>query len=69
MSIGGTGDVLAGLCACFLTTENEPFQSACSAAFLNGYIGEYCKNNIGSRFTAMDMIKNINKAIMDLSMI
>ena len=69
MSIGGTGDVLAGLCACFLTTENKPFQSACSAAFLNGYIGEYCKNNIGSRFTAMDMIKNINKAILDLFII
>ncbi len=66
MSIGGTGDILAGLCACFLTTENEPFQSACSAAFLNGYIGEYCKNNLGPRFTAMDMINNINKAILNL---
>ncbi|GAH43918.1 unnamed protein product, partial [marine sediment metagenome] len=43
MSIGGTGDVLAGLCASFLTTENSPFRSACSAAFLNGYIGEFCK--------------------------
>jgi NAD(P)H-hydrate epimerase len=66
MSIGGTGDVLAGLCGCFLTTENDPFQSACSAAFLNGYIGEYCKKNIGPRFTSIDMINNINNAIIDL---
>lgn len=66
MSIGGTGDVLAGLCGCFLTTENEPFQSACSAAFLNGFLGEYVRNKIGLRFNAMDMIENINQAILDL---
>ena len=66
MSIGGTGDVLAGLCACFLTTENDSFQSACSAAFLNGYLGEYCKKTIGPRFTSMDMINNINNAIIEL---
>jgi NAD(P)H-hydrate epimerase len=63
MSIGGTGDVLAGLCACFIATKNQPFQSACSAAFLNGLIGEYCKNIFGNRFTALDMVNNINNAI------
>jgi len=63
MSIGGTGDILAGLCACFLATDTNPFQSACSAAFLNGIMGEYCKSNIGERFTALDMVKNINNAI------
>jgi len=66
MSIGGTGDVLAGLCASFLTIGNSSFQSACSAAFLNGYIGEFCKETIGPRFTAMDMINNINKGILSL---
>ncbi|MFX1259903.1 MAG: NAD(P)H-hydrate dehydratase [Promethearchaeota archaeon] len=66
MSIGGTGDVLAGLCASFLSTENEPFQSACSAAFLNGFIGEYCKKKVGPRFTTIDMINNINRAMLDL---
>lgn len=63
MSIGGTGDVLAGLCASFMATENAAFQSACSAAFLNGYVGEYCKKEIGPRFTAMDMINNINNTL------
>jgi len=66
MSIGGTGDVLAGLCGCFLTTNNDTFRSACSAAFLNGYIGEYCKSKVGSRFTTTDMINQINSAISDL---
>lgn len=66
MSIGGTGDILAGLCTCFLTTENTPFQSACSAAFFNGYLGEFTKKNYNSRFTSMDMIKSIPKALKDL---
>jgi NAD(P)H-hydrate epimerase len=63
MSIGGTGDVLAGLCASFIAIKNEPFRSACSAVFLNGIIGEYCNLHIGDRFTALDMVKNINNAI------
>ena len=63
MSIGGTGDVLAGLCASFMATKNNRFKSACSAAFLNGILGEYCKENIGPRFTPLDMIYNINEAI------
>lgn len=65
MSIGGTGDVLAGLCASFLATGNVAFGSACSAAFLNGYLGQYCLKNIGSRFTTMDMINNLNNCIKD----
>lgn len=66
MSIGGTGDVLAGLCASFLTTGSSLFKAACSAAFLNGYIGEYCKKSLGPRFTALDMINNINAGILQL---
>ncbi|MBD3255182.1 MAG: NAD(P)H-hydrate dehydratase [Candidatus Lokiarchaeota archaeon] len=66
MAIGGTGDVLAGLCGCFLSIGNSTFNSACSAAFLNGINGEYCKKTIGPRFTAMDMIKNINPSIEKL---
>ena len=65
MSIGGTGDVLAGLCASFLTTGSELFQAACSSAFINGYIGEFCKKSIGPRFTSTDMIHNINAGILD----
>ena len=63
MSIGGTGDVLAGLCAAFMAIDNNSFKSACSGAFLNGILGEYCKENIGTRFTAVDMMNNINKAL------
>ncbi len=66
MAIGGTGDVLAGLCTSFLATGNNIFKSACSGAFLNGYIGEYIKEKIGPRFTAMNIIENINNSILNL---
>jgi len=66
MSIGGTGDILAGLCASFMATKNDPFKSACSAAFFNGILGEFCKENIGPRFTSLDMIYNINEAIKSI---
>ena len=66
MSIGGTGDILAGLCGCFLATNNNPFKSACSGAFLNGYIGDYIKKNLTTRFTATDMIENMKSVIIPL---
>ncbi|MFX1574192.1 MAG: NAD(P)H-hydrate dehydratase [Promethearchaeota archaeon] len=66
MSIGGTGDVLAGLCASFMATKNDSFKSACSAAFLNGVLGEYCKDNIGPRFTPLEMIYSINETIKSI---
>lgn len=66
MAIGGTGDVLAGLTTAFMATENTPFKSACAAAFLNGYLGEYCKEKLGPRFTAMDMISHLHDSIKDL---
>jgi len=66
MAIGGTGDVLAGLTTAFMATENTPFKSACAATFLNGYLGEYCKDQLGPRFTAMDMISHLHDSIQDL---
>ncbi len=67
MSIGGTGDILAGLCTCFLATENDPFRSACSAAFLNGYLGEYLKSEKGTRFNSMDMMQQLDNTIKKLT--
>lgn len=63
MAVGGTGDILAGLCTSFLATENSPFQAACSAAFLNGLLGEYTKENYNTKFTSMDMIERLKEII------
>ncbi|TXT60681.1 MAG: putative Bifunctional NAD(P)H-hydrate repair enzyme Nnr [Promethearchaeota archaeon] len=66
MAIGGTGDVLAGLCTSFVATNVNNYRAACAGAFLNGYVGEYCKKILGPRFTAMDMIEHLTNAIQSL---
>ncbi len=41
MSIGGTGDVLAGIVAAFLARTRDPFVAAYTAAYINGLAGDY----------------------------
>ncbi|MFO8015509.1 MAG: NAD(P)H-hydrate dehydratase [Candidatus Woesearchaeota archaeon] len=63
MTKGGTGDVLAGLCAGFLTQTKDPFRSACMAAYLNGAVGDYLKKRKGKTFIASDIVDNIHKVL------
>jgi len=70
MSVAGTGDVLAGLTAGILARTNSLFDSACSAAFINGIIGDYLLKKKGYGFIASDFIdyiplfiKKLNKKI------
>jgi len=41
MTIGGTGDVLAGIAGAVYAKTNDPFESASIAAYLNGLAGDY----------------------------
>ncbi len=59
MSVAGTGDVLAGLTASFLAQTKNLFDSACSAAFINGIIGDYLLKKKGYSFIASDFIEHI----------
>lgn len=61
MAKGGTGDVLAGLCAGFLAQTHDPFRAACMAAYLNGAVGNYLLRKQGRTFTASDIVNNIYK--------
>jgi len=63
MTVGGTGDILAGLCAGFLAQTKDLFNSAYYAAFLNGKIGDYLLRQKGYGFTASDFIPLIPKMI------
>jgi len=65
MSVAGTGDVLAGLTAGFLAQTKSLFDSACSAAFINGIIGDYLLKKKGYGFTASDFINYANLFIKD----
>lgn len=59
MAVGGTGDVLAGLCAGLLANIKDPFKAACLAAFLNGYFGDKAYAKKGCSLIATDLLDEI----------
>ncbi|MCS3900652.1 bifunctional ADP-dependent NAD(P)H-hydrate dehydratase/NAD(P)H-hydrate epimerase [Methanococcus voltae] len=62
MTVGGTGDILAGLIAGF-ATKNEPYLSACSGIFVNGLAGDYLYDKIGYNYNSKDIIKILPKIL------
>jgi len=62
LTVGGTGDVLAGIIAGIYSQNDDPFESACAGTFLNGLTGEilFRKN---SNFNAMELVDAIPEAI------
>ncbi len=63
MTVGGTGDVLAGICGALLCND-DAFHSACAAAFLNGFAGDLCFEKYGYNYTATDLIKALPETIL-----
>ena len=59
MTVGGTGDVLAGLCAGFLSQTKELFRAAELASRLNKRIGDMLKKEMGYGFIASDFLRVI----------
>ncbi|MFZ2455638.1 MAG: NAD(P)H-hydrate dehydratase [Candidatus Altiarchaeia archaeon] len=62
MTVGGTGDVLAGITGA-LAAKADPFTAACAAAFLSGLSGNFCRDEKGYSFTASDVLEKIPDAI------
>ncbi len=63
MTVGGTGDVLTGLVAAFLTKTSDPLEAAAVAAFVNGIAGELAAGELGFHMTATDLLDKIPAAI------
>ena len=60
MTKGGTGDVLAGLCAGFLAQSKDLLQSAINGAYFNGLISDILlKKKKGFTYLASDMVEEI----------
>ena len=55
MTVGGTGDVLAGIVATFLAQGLEPFDAARAAAYFNGKAGDFLKKRKEYCFSASDL--------------
>ncbi len=63
MTVGGTGDCLAGITAALFSQKNSAFDSAALAAFINGKAGEFAEKELGLGFKASDLIKYIPNAM------
>ena len=64
MTVGGTGDCLAGITAALFSQNNSAFDSAILAAFINGKAGEFAEKELGLGFKASDLIDYIPKAMV-----
>ena len=62
MTKGGTGDILAWLTAAF-AANNDPFLSACAAAFLNGLAADQLAKKVGMNYNSSDLIGQIPMTI------
>jgi len=58
MTVGGTGDVLAGLTGALFAKHNA-FSAACAAAFINGAAGDLAFEEFGYGLLATDVIDRI----------
>lgn len=59
MTVGGTGDALAGLSVSLLSQGIETFNAATLAIYLNGRAGDAAMNKQGYGFSATDLISYI----------
>jgi len=63
MTVGGTGDTLAGICGSLLAQGIEIFGAACAAAYINGRAGDLAAARFGRGLIASDLINFIPQAI------
>jgi NAD(P)H-hydrate epimerase len=63
MTVGGTGDVLSGVVAAFLSQGANPFEAAAAGAFINGAAGDFVESEKGYHMVATDLLEWIPKVI------
>ena len=65
MTVGGTGDVLAGITGAFFAIASDPLKAATAAAFVNGTAGDIAFAEKGYGLLATDVVENITKVMKD----
>jgi hydroxyethylthiazole kinase-like uncharacterized protein yjeF len=63
MTVGGTGDVLSGMVASFISQGVGIFDSACCATFVIGAAGDELSRWKGHAYTTTDIVGEISSAI------
>ncbi|MGB3459619.1 MAG: NAD(P)H-hydrate dehydratase [Halobacteriota archaeon] len=65
MTVGGTGDVLAGITGAFFAIVSDPLKAATAAAFVNGAAGDLAFEEKGYGLLATDVVENIPRVMKD----
>lgn len=65
MTVGGTGDVLTGICGALLAQKVHPFKAACAAAYMNGMAGTLAAKE-KRPIVATDVIEKIPEVLKDV---
>ncbi len=65
MTVGGTGDVLAGLVAGLMALKMAPLAAAAAASFVNGRAGQAAKKLMGNHITATDLVRFLPTTLKD----
>ena len=66
MTVGGTGDVLAGVCGALLAKGADRLDAACAAAYLVGRAGEVAASLRSYGATATDIHEAIPSVLLSL---
>ncbi len=65
MATGGSGDVLAGICASLLAQGKSPFDCACASVYLHGLAGDFAAKRLGKiSMLPSDIIDELPNAFM-----
>ncbi|MER2013779.1 MAG: NAD(P)H-hydrate dehydratase [Methanobrevibacter sp.] len=65
MTVGGTGDALAGIVTGLLSQGLNAFDCACLGVFINGLAGDRAYDEKGNGFSATDLVSYIGSVIKD----
>jgi len=63
MTVGGTGDVLAGIAGALMARGINPFETGQSAALINGLAGERAAKILGESAMAIDLVEAIPEVL------
>jgi len=59
MTKGGTGDVLAGLCAALYSRCDSAFGAACTASLVNKKAGDMLHHSMGCNYSSLDLANEL----------
>jgi len=65
MTVGGTGDVLAGIVGGLLAQKTDAFEAAVAGAFVNGACGDFAVSKAGAHLLATDLLDWIPQVFVD----